>query len=63
LIPVLKFIEQYIVPLEKELDWGPSIPYILTGHLNEHPRPAMKARDEGDTQYVNFYNKLTEEYS
>ena len=63
LLPVLKFIETHIVPLEKELDWGPSIPYILTGHLNEHPRPAMKARDEGDTQYVKFYNKLTEEYS
>jgi 4-hydroxy 2-oxovalerate aldolase len=63
LLPVLKFIEEHIVPLEKELDWGPSVPYILTGHLNEHPRPAMKARDEGDTQYVKFYNKLTEEYS
>ena len=63
IVPVLKFIENFIVPLEKELDWGPSVPYILTGHLNEHPRPAMKARDEGDTQYVKFYNKLTEEYS
>ncbi len=63
LLPVLKFIENYIVPLEKELDWGCSVPYIITGHLNEHPRPAMKARDEGDTKYVNFYNKLTEEYS
>ncbi len=63
LLPVLKFIEEYIVPLEKELDWGYSVPYMITGHLNEHPRPAMKARDEGDTKYVNFYNKLTEEYS
>jgi 4-hydroxy 2-oxovalerate aldolase len=63
LLPVLKFIENYIVPLEKELDWGCSVPYIITGHLNEHPRPAMKARDEGDTEYVKFYNKLTEEYS
>ena len=63
LTPVLKFIEDFIVPLEKELDWGCSVPYILTGHLNEHPRAAMKARDTGDTEYVNFYNKLTEEYS
>lgn len=63
LLPVLEFIEKFIVPLEKELDWGYSVPYMITGKLNEHPRPAMKARDEGDTQYVNFYNKLTEEYS
>ncbi|MFY9094141.1 aldolase catalytic domain-containing protein, partial [Aliarcobacter butzleri] len=31
LTPVLKFIEEYIVPLEKELDWGYSIPYMITG--------------------------------
>jgi 4-hydroxy 2-oxovalerate aldolase len=61
--PVLKFIQDYIVPLEKELDWGCSVPYIISGHLNEHPRAAMKARDTGDTDYVKFYNKMTEEYS
>lgn len=60
LVPVLEFIEKYIVPLEKELDWGYSIPYMLTGQLNEHPRPAMKARDEGDTKYTQFYKNLIE---
>jgi len=59
-LPVLKFIEKYIVPLEKELDWGYSIPYMITGQLVEHPRSAMKARAEDDTKYVDFYNKLTE---
>ena len=59
LMPVLKFIEEYIVPLEKELDWGYSIPYMLTGQLNEHPRAAMKARDEKDTKYREFYKTLT----
>lgn len=61
LMPVLEFIEEYIVPLEKELDWGYSIPYMLTGQLNEHPRPAMKARDEGDTNYTQFYRDLLKE--
>ena len=37
-------MKEFIVPLEKELDWGYSIPYMLTGQLNEHPRAAMKAR-------------------
>ena len=59
LMPVLKFIEEFIVPLEKELDWGYSIPYMLTGQLNEHPRAAMKARDEKDTKYREFYKTLT----
>ncbi len=58
LMPVLKFIEEFIVPLEKELDWGYSIPYMLTGQLNEHPRAAMKARDEKDTKYREFYRTL-----
>lgn len=61
LMPVLKFIEEFIVPLEKELDWGYSIPYMLTGQLNEHPRPAMKARDEKDTRYREFYRNLLAE--
>jgi 4-hydroxy 2-oxovalerate aldolase len=61
LMPVLKFIEEKIVPLERELDWGYSIPYMITGQLNEHPRSAMKARDEGNTNYTKFYNDLIDE--
>jgi 4-hydroxy 2-oxovalerate aldolase len=60
-LPVLEFIEKFIVPLEKELDWGYSIPYMITGQLVEHPRSAMKARDEGDTEYVKFYKNLAEQ--
>ena len=63
LMPVLKFIEEHMVELEKELDWGYSVPYMITGKLNEHPRPAMKARDEGNTEYRQFYRNLLEEYS
>ena len=61
MMPVLKFIEEFIVPLEKELDWGYSIPYMLTGQLNEHPRTAMKARDENDTEYRELYRNLLKE--
>ena len=58
LLPVLECIEEHIVPLEKELDWGYSIPYMITGQLVEHPRSAMKARDEKDTKYTAFYKGL-----
>ena len=56
--PVIKFIEDHIVELEKELDWGYSIPYMITGQLIEHPRSAMKARDENDTKYSAFHSNL-----
>ena len=59
-LPILKFIEEFIVPLEKELDWGYSIPYMITGQLIEHPRSAIKARNEDDTKHVEFYNRLVE---
>ncbi len=57
-LPVLEFIEKYMVQLEKELDWGYSIPYMITGQLNEHPRSAIKARDENNTNYTQFYKDL-----
>ncbi|RLA74057.1 MAG: nucleoid-structuring protein H-NS [Epsilonproteobacteria bacterium] len=58
LMPILKFIEHYIVPLEKKLDWGYSVPYMLTGQLNEHPRTAMKARDDADINFCDQYRTL-----
>ena len=61
LLPVLDFLEKQIVPLEKKLDWGYSIPYMLTGQLTEHPRSAMKARDEGNTNYTELYKSLLDE--
>jgi len=60
-LPVLEFIQEHIVELEKELDWGYSIPYMITGQLVEHPRSAIKAREENDTQYVKFYKSLSKE--
>jgi len=57
-LPILKFIEEFIVPLEKELDWGYSIPYMITGQLVEHPRSAIKARSENDTNHVDLYHRL-----
>lgn len=57
--PVLECIQNVFVPLQKEIDWGFSIPYMLTGQLNQHPRDAIKFRD-GDRPdaYVEFYDQL-----
>lgn len=62
--PVLQCIENHIMPLREEIEWGPMIPYMLTGLLNQHPRAAIKMR-AGDSPdgIVDFYDQLMEEYS
>jgi 4-hydroxy 2-oxovalerate aldolase len=60
--PVLQCCQDIFVPLAKEMDWGYSIPYAITGHLNTHPRTAMKMRASKDPDnYVAFYDQMVEE--
>ena len=60
ILPLLRFIEEYIIPLRKEIHWGYEIPYMLTGQLNEHPRTAISFIKAEDTNYVKLYNTLTD---
>lgn len=56
---IIKFIEQNIVPLKEQgVEWGFDIPYLLTGHLNQHPRAAIAAMKEGRKDYSDFTKKL-----
>jgi len=60
--PILKCIQEYIVPLRKKIAWGFDIPYMLTGILNVHPRAAMQFLDSEDRHnYVQFYDMLMEQ--
>ena len=45
LSPILKFIQDYMLPLREQIEWGYIIPYMLTGILNEHPRAAIAYRE------------------
>jgi len=36
-IPLLNFIDLYMKPLHKEIQWGYSIPYLLSGYFKCHP--------------------------
>jgi len=60
--PVLKCCRDVFAPLKKEIEWGYSIPYAITGQLNQHPRTAIKWR-AGPTpdDYVAFYDQEIEE--
>jgi len=60
--PLLQCIQDYIEPLREELRWGYSIPYMITGQLNQHPRDAMKFIDETDARdIVGFLDSMLDE--
>lgn len=53
---VLKFVQERMLPLKQSgLVWGYDIPYLITGMMNVHPRTAIAAEKENDTNYVQFY--------
>lgn len=65
LAPVLEAIGKEIMPLEKDIFWGYSVPYMLSGVLNVHPKEALRihAMDDSDPEkfkYTELYRKLGE---
>ena len=54
--PLVRCIEDEIFPWAEKIDWGYSVPYMVTGILNQHPRTAM-AHMESDRK-----NSITEFY-
>jgi len=47
--PVYKVIQEQMVPLRREIEWGFNDIYGISGHLNHHPRAAMKQRANAET--------------
>lgn len=61
--PILKFIEEFIVPLkESGVEWGYDVPYLLTGILNQHPKTAIQFQKEKRKDYNNFYLELLDNF-
>ncbi len=59
LTPILKVIQDHMMPMRKEIEWGYIIPYFVTGILNEHPRSAIAYRKTEDKdKYAEFYEKM-----
>jgi 4-hydroxy 2-oxovalerate aldolase len=57
--PVIRLLQDHIVPLKTTVEWGPLVPYNITGQMNLHPRAAMQFRD-GDEKddFVKFYDQV-----
>jgi 4-hydroxy 2-oxovalerate aldolase len=60
--PILQCVQDVFLPMQKDMEWGYQIPYMITGQLNQHPRAAIKMR-AGKTpdDYVGFYDQMIEE--
>ncbi|MEI7899248.1 MAG: nucleoid-structuring protein H-NS, partial [bacterium] len=59
--PLLECIVKHMLPLSRKIDWGYSIPYMITGQLNQHPREAMELRESNRKEdFVAFYDKMME---
>jgi 4-hydroxy 2-oxovalerate aldolase len=55
--PILQLLQDEMRKLGKEIEWGPSVPYNITGQLNRHPRDAMQFRSSSNPDdYVAFYD-------
>lgn len=57
--PVVELLQQHIEPLKATTNWGPSVPYNITGQMNLHPRAAIQflASAEKDN-FVKFYDQV-----
>jgi 4-hydroxy 2-oxovalerate aldolase len=57
--PIYQLLQDHFVALREELEWGPLVPYNITGQLNQHPRAAMALRSGPDKDnYADFYDQI-----
>ena len=60
--PVIEVIQNHLVPLRHDIEWGPLLPYNLTGQLNQHPRAAIEWREGPQRDdFEAFYDKVVSE--
>ncbi len=59
--PIYKVIQEQFIPLRKEIEWGFNDIYGISGHLNQHPRAAMKQRanEKDQDNCLDFYVECT----
>jgi 4-hydroxy 2-oxovalerate aldolase len=60
---IYQCLQDHLLPLSREMEWGPLAQYNISGQLNQHPRSAMAARANGAARdaYVEFYDKSVSE--
>jgi len=60
--PVIRLLQEHMPKIRETVEWGPLIPYNITGQLNLHPRAAMEFRaGESRDDFVAFYDQIVNE--
>ncbi len=64
--PILDVIGKEILPMQKTMTWGYTIPYMISGILNQHPTDAMELinlpdNDPNKFNFAAFYEKQSNE--
>ncbi len=63
LVPILDVIGKNIIPLREKIEWGYTIPYMLSGVLDRHPQLSMQWVEGGGPNkhdYVEFFRQISE---
>jgi 4-hydroxy 2-oxovalerate aldolase len=61
--PILDVIGKEVLPLQKTIEWGYTIPYMITGLMNRHPEASMELMalpkdDPKRYDFGRFYEKM-----
>ena len=60
--PVIRLLQDHIPGIRETVEWGPLVPYNITGQLNLHPRAAIKFRAGNDKEdFVAFFDQIVNE--
>jgi 4-hydroxy 2-oxovalerate aldolase len=60
--PIIEAVEKLLLPLRETIDWGYSIPYMITGQMNQHPRAAIKLREsDKKNELIKFYDEMNDQ--
>lgn len=58
--PIIDAVEKLTLPLRETIDWGYSVPYMISGQMNQHPRSAMALREsDRKNEFIRFYDEMT----
>jgi 4-hydroxy 2-oxovalerate aldolase len=57
--PIIGLLQNHIEPLKATVEWGPLVPYNITGQMNLHPRAAMQFRASSEKDdFIKFYDQV-----
>jgi len=60
--PILDVIQKQLIPLQKTIDWGYYIPYMISGAMNQHPRASLKwMSSDKKENLVEFYSMIVDQ--